>query len=138
MSILDFARLVVYRFHEKGLEVFLIKNNLESDPEVWKLPDLDMERLRKYQNADEYIELNIEGEKLIAIEGDWHNIPSIRGLLKHDVKVVKSLVKEAVPGIDKGAFVAFKESVKKLMPKEYNALKELKEILIESNSLRNL
>jgi hypothetical protein len=138
MSILDFARLVVYRFHEKGLEVFLIKNNLESDPEVWKLPDLDMERLRNSQNSNEYIELNIEGEKLIAIEGDWHNIPSIRGLLKHDVKVVKHLVKEAVPGIEKGAFVAFKESVKKLMPKEYKAIKELKEILIESNSIRNL
>jgi hypothetical protein len=138
MSILDFARLVVYRFHEKGLEVFLIKNNLESDPEVWKLPDLDMERLRNSQSSDEYIELNIEGEKLIAIEGDWHNIPSIRGLLKHDVKVVKHLVKEAVPGIEKGAFVAFKESVKKLMPKEYKAIKELKEILIESNSIRNL
>lgn len=138
MSILDFARLAVYRFHEKGLEIFLIKNTLESDPEVWKLPDLDMDSLRKYQGDKEFIELNVGGEKLIAMEGDWHNIPSIRGLLKHDVKVVKTLVKEAVPGIDKGAFVAFKESMKKLMPQEYNALKELKEILIESNSVRNL
>lgn len=138
MSFIDLARLVVYRFHEKGLEVFLINSDLQNDPDVWKFPNLDETKINELLKSGETIEVEVDGEKLVAIEGDWHNIPSIRGLVRHDVKVVKSLVKDAVPGIEKGAFVAFKESVKKLMPEQYNALKELKEILLESNSIRNI
>lgn len=138
MSFIDLARLVVYRFHEKGLEVFLINSDLQNDPDVWKFPNLDLAKINELIQSGDTIEVEVDGEKLVAIEGDWHNIPSIRGLVKHDVKVVKSLVKEAVPGIEKGAFVAFKESVKKLLPSQYKALKELKEILLESNSVRNI
>ena len=34
MSILDIARLVVYRFHEKGLEIFLVNSDLKHDPDI--------------------------------------------------------------------------------------------------------
>jgi hypothetical protein len=54
------------------------------------------------------------------------------------VKLVKSMVKEMIPGIEKGAFFVFKEGVKKVLPSEYNALKELKDILVDRNSIRNL
>ena len=138
MSIIDLARLVVYRFHEKGFEIFLINSELQQDPNVWKLPKLDLIKLADLKKSGDYIEIEVEGEKIIAIEGDYHNIPSIRGLIKHDIRVVKSLVKDAVPGIEKGAFVAFKESFKTLLPHQYKAIKELKEVLIESNSIRNI
>ncbi len=141
MSILNKARLAVYRFHEKGMEIFLINSDLQNDPDVWNLPALDETQLKELYDESEIIEVDMDTKdagKLLAVPGDWHNIPSIRGLIKHDYKVVKSLVKEAVPGIEKGTFVAFKEVVKKVMPEEYKALKEIKEIVVESNSIKNL
>lgn len=68
-----------------------------------------------------------------AIEGDWHDIPSIRGLIRHDVKLVKDKIKNMVPDLEQGTFFAVKEAFKKVMPDEYSALKELKEILIDRN-----
>lgn len=142
MSILDVARLVVYRFHEKGLEIFLVNSDLKNDPDVWKLPNCDTGKLEDKLSQDDFIEIDIDGKspanRLIAVEGDWHTMPSIRGLVKHDVKIVKNMVKEALPGIDKGAFFAFKEVVKKTMPSEYKALKELKEVLVDRNSVKNI
>ncbi len=141
MSILNLARLVVYRFHEKGLEIFLVNSDLSQDPDVWKLPECCMNKVNERLEDNDFIEVPIGEEghvKLIAVEGDWHNIPSIRGLLKHDIKIVKKLVKEAIPGIEKGTFVAFKEGIKKMLPSEYQAMKELKEILVDRNSIRNM
>lgn len=141
MSILDLARLVVYRFHEKGLEIFLVNSDLANDPEVWKLPECYLHKVSEQLEDEDFIELSLgvdNDAKLIAVEGDWHNIPSIRGLVKHDIKIVKQLVKEALPGIEKGTFFAFKEGVKNILPSEYQALKELKEILVDRNSIRNM
>ena len=141
MSFLNFARLVVYRFHEKGLEIFLVNSDLASDPDVWKLPECCMNKVSEQLDDNDFIEVPVEEgsqARLIAVEGDWHNIPSIRGLVKHDIKIVKKLVKDAIPGIEKGAFFAFKEGVKKVLPSEYKAMKELKEILVDRNSLKNM
>ncbi len=142
MSILDVARLVVYRFHEKGLEIFLVNSDLKNDPDVWKLPNCDTDKLPTKFEQEDIIEIDITGEtpanRLIAVEGDWHTMPSIRGLVKHDIKIAKSMVKEALPGIDKGAFFAFKEVVKKLMPEEYQAVRELKEVLVDRNTIKNI
>lgn len=142
MSLLDIARLVVYRFHQKGLEIFLVNNDIERDPDVWRLPDCDRGQLKEHLQNGDFIEIDVnEGGvkgQIVAVEGDWHTIPSIRGLLKYDVKVAKTLVKEVIPGIEKGAFFAFKEGVKKTMPSEYKALKELKEILIDRNTVNNI
>lgn len=134
MSIINSARLAIYRCHEKGYEIFLVKNEMSSDPNVWKLPIVDIEEFTDKNQLD-VIELD---NNIVAIEGDWHNIPSIRGIIKHDIKVVKSLVKEALPGIEKGKFVAVKEMVKKVMPEEYKMIKELKEIITEQKSIRNI
>ncbi len=142
MSILDVARLVVYRFHQKGLEIFLVNSNIENDPDVWRLPDCDTDGISQKLSDHDVIELDIEdgrpGQRLLAVEGDWHTIPSMRGLVKHDIKVAKSIAKDMLPGLEKGAFFAFKEGVKKTMPEEYKALKELKDILVDRNTIKNI
>lgn len=143
MSVLDFARVIIYRFHEKGLEIFLIKNEMEYDAEIWKIPEGMANKIKEHGKST-VINLDaIEDEqgrsiKTLAIEGDWHDIPSIRGMLKHDVKLVKSIVKENLPGSEKGTFFAVKEAFKKVLPHEYKALKELKEILFDRNSVTNM
>jgi len=43
-----------------------------------------------------------------------------------------------VPTSDKGAFVSFKDTVKKVMPEEYAVLKEIKDIIIDRNSIINM
>jgi len=144
MSVLDLARVVIYRFHEKGLEIFLINNEMEQDSDIWKIPQgmthqLKSEgKLKNFIDLDETVDENGRTIKTLAIEGDWHDIPSIRGMLKHDVKLVKHIVKENLPGSEKGAYFAVKEAFKKVMPQEYKALKELREILFDRNSVTNI
>ena len=144
MSVLDLVRVVIYRFHEKGLEIFLINNEMKQDNDIWKIPQGLTHQLKEDALLKNVIDLDeTEDEhgrtiKTFAIEGDWHDIPSIRGMLKHDVKLVKSIVKENLPGSEKGAYFAIKEAVRKVMPQEYKAIKELKEILFDRNSVTNI
>ena len=144
MSVLDLARIIIYRFHEKGLEIFLINNEMKQDNDIWKIPQGLTHQLKEDALLKNDIDLDeTEDEhgrtiKTFAIEGDWHDIPSIRGMLKHDVKLVKSIVKENLPGSEKGAYFAIKEAVRKVMPQEYKAIKELKEILFDRNSVTNI
>ena len=142
MSVLDFVRIVVYRCHEKGLEIFLMDSDLENNPEIWKTSQKELDNIKESKPNLNIIELepslNLEGKevKTYAIESDWHEIPSIKGLLKHDIRLAKDTIKEMVPGIEKGAYVAMKEVTKKVMPKEYECLKELKEIITDRNMLK--
>jgi hypothetical protein len=143
MSVLDLARVIIYRFHEKGLEIFLINNDMDKDQDIWRIPQGLSNSIR--ENGDvNVIDLdttedeNGRSVRTLAIEGDWHDIPSIRGMLKHDVRLVKTIVKENLPGSEKGAYFAVKEAFKKVMPQEYKALKELREILFDRNSVTNI
>lgn len=144
MSVLDLARVVIYRFHEKGLEIFLINNEMDKDQDIWQIPQGLSESIREKGNVKNIIDLDTTEDehgrtiKTLAIEGDWHDIPSIRGMLKHDVKLVKAIVKENLPGSEKGAYFAVKEAFKKVLPHEYKALKELKEVLFDRNSVTNI
>jgi hypothetical protein len=144
MSVLDLARVIIYRFHEKGLEIFLINNDMETDQDIWQIPQGLSETIREKGHLKNIIDLDVTVDengrsiKTLAIEGDWHDIPSIRGMLKHDVKLVKAIVKENLPGSEKGAYFAVKEAFKKVMPHEYKALKELKDVLFDRNSVTNI
>ncbi|MBK8346680.1 MAG: hypothetical protein IPL08_03330 [Saprospiraceae bacterium] len=144
MSVLDLARVVIYRFHEKGLEIFLINNEMGNDNDIWKIPQglsnhlVDTCKIKNVIDLDPSEDEHGRSIKTLAIEGDWHDIPSIRGMLKHDVKLVKAIVKENLPGSEKGAFFAVKEAFKKVLPHEYKALKELREILLDRNSVTNI
>lgn len=138
MSVLDLVRIVIYRCHEKGLEVFLIDSDLENDPNIWSLPSGGSTSDAIKRGSSEFIELDAEmgenGQRIrtFAIEADWHEIPSIRGMIKHDIKLVKSTIKEA----EKGTYLTVKEAFKKVLPNEYRALKELKDIILDKNLLK--
>lgn len=134
MNVFDQARLVIYRINQKGLEIFLVSAGEEN----WEIPNgalsaEDAERIIKLEPIQ-----TEDGEKLqaIAVEGDWHDIPSIRHMLKQDVKIVTHQLKQWVPDLDKGAFFAVKEAFKKVMPEEYGMIKELKEILFDRNQTK--
>jgi hypothetical protein len=145
MSVLDIVRLVIYRMHEKGLEIFLINNEMENDPDVWKLPeqsknDLELRLAELQKDSIELGEDTSSAKKVrtLAIEGDWHEIPSIKGMIKHDLKIAKKIIKHNLPNAEKGTFVAAKECFKKLLPEEYEAVKELKEIILDRNAVKNI
>ena len=145
MTVFDTIRVVVYRFHEKGLEIFLVNSDL--DKENWHIPFADIAK---------YSEENLEvGKRFIAletnqlpdgstaltcaIEGDWHDIPSIRKLIKEDIKLVSSKIDMLDQIIlEKGTFFAIKEAFKKVLPNEYKVLHELKDILFHRNLVKNI
>lgn len=142
MKVLDQVRIVIYRFHEAGLEVFLINPELHQDKEIWRLPagaDTQILNDNQYKVIELDDTLDTEGKtvKNYAIEADWHEIPSIRGIIKHDVKRLKNKVKSVLPCLEQGSYVAVKEAIKKTMPQEYKALKELKDILTDRNTVTN-
>ncbi len=139
MSVFDHARIIIYRINKKGLEIFLVESDNESQLEI---PNgLNLEEL---SSDDRCIELEGAGNanKVYALEGDWHDIPSIRRMIKDDVKIVKKEIKKElkkrVPILEKGRYVAVKETIKKVMPEEYKMIKELKDIVVEQNLVRNI
>lgn len=142
MKVLDQVRVVIYRFHEAGLEVFLIDPELHQDKEIWRLP-AGADSTELHDNNYNVIELDDTQDntgaivKNLAIEADWHEIPSIRGIIKHDVKRLKNKVKQVLPCLEQGSYVAVKDAIKKTMPQEYAALKELKDILTDRNTVTN-
>ncbi len=135
MSVLDTTRLIIYRCHQKGLEILLINNDLDGDPEIWKIPNLDIRSTNSNQIIQLENTLNEDGQSVqtIAIEGDWHDIPSIRGIIKHDVERVKMKIKSFVPTLEQGSYFTIKEAFRKVLPNEYQALKELKDIILDKN-----
>lgn len=148
LNVLDKIRVLIYRYHEKGLEIFLVDPVLAEDKSVWKLPQGEWEKnsvssLSKV-NPEKFIELDPVQDNennihhTIAVEGDWHDIPSIRGMIKHDLKRVTNKIKDTLPDLEKGTFVAAKDVIKKVLPHEYQAIRELKDILMDRNSITNI
>lgn len=137
MSVLDCVRIIVYRVNKKGLEIFLVNE----DKDHWSIP-MSHGTFSKQDASKDFISLEPQRlkdgsiEHIFAIEGDWHDIPSIRSIIKEDVKIVKAQIKQHLPDLEQGAFVAVKEAVKKVMPHEYSMLKELKDIIIDRNSVK--
>ncbi len=132
--------LIIYRFREKGLEVFLVN---PQDDETWIIPTEQPGKPAQeplLMNAGKVIELdpvrqeNGEVEEAWAVEGDWHDIPSLKSMLYDDALFLKDKIKE----MEKGAFFVVKEAFKKVLPHQYQLLKELKEILTDRNSTKNI
>lgn len=135
MNVLDSLRLIIYRFHEKGLEIFTVKE----DEIGCSLPAkylIDEHKLKLIELDP--IQLDGEEIKAYAIEGDWHQIPSIRNLLKQDAKIAAGKVIEKTSSVERGTYIAIKEAIKKAVPHEYNWLKELKDILVDRNLVKNI
>lgn len=143
MNVLDSARVIIYRVNKKGLEIFLVHTG-GKETEKWNIP---VGKLNAKSQSDllalhnaiqlEPAEGDAAGQASLALEGDWHEIPSIRALLKEDVRIVKDHVKDQliqkIPDLEQGSFVAIKEAFKKVMPEEYAVLKELKDVLLDRN-----
>ncbi len=140
------TRLIVYRQGEKGLEVLLLRSTEQG---AWELPTaLALERLPQQQEAttNHLIELDPveeteEGifEQAYAVESDWHEIPSLKDILRHDLRYVKDTLKQMVPDMmQRGVYVSIKDAFKKVLPHQYKMLKELKDILTDRNLTKYL
>jgi hypothetical protein len=137
--------VIIYRLRETGLEVFLVNDAAAADlaDAGWTTPCAGAdspERLLNCIELDPVTDANGEARKAIAIEADWHEIPSLRALMYEDYRVAKEKAKQRirnlVPEMEKGAFFAVKEAFKRILPEQYAFLKELKDILVEKNSTK--
>ncbi|MEO1516666.1 MAG: hypothetical protein AAFV95_16720 [Bacteroidota bacterium] len=138
MNVFDSARLVIYRINKKGLEIFLVNTG-----DNWQLPQGHFQQDQPtLEDEDRIIELdpfsqaNGEMSQAVAVEGDWHEIPSIRRMLQEDVRIVKDQIKQRFPELEKGGYFAVKEAFKKVLPEEYAVLKELKEVILDRNQAK--
>lgn len=140
MRVFDSARVVLYRIHEKGLEILLVSHDMKNDPDIWRIPVSAINDVQSNSIITLEDQMDERGNAVttLAIEADWHDIPSVRGLIKHDAKLIKSKLKEVLPQVEKGAYFTIKEAFKKVLPEEYQALKELKDILLDRNMSMNM
>ena len=142
MSVLDSVRVIIYRMHEKGLEIFLVEPGLVDEEEYWSIPNATLSPDGKsfdpkVISLEPVVGANGETFHAVAVQGDWHDIPRLRHIVKHDVEFVKSKIKQKLEA-DSGTFYTIKEALKKVMPQEYQMLKELKHIIFEQNQVRNI
>lgn len=134
----DLSNVLIYRVREQGLEVFMVKDANGNDT----LPQTEGKTLAfaaVMPNSESVMELDSThtGQQNLAIEADWHEIPSLKSLIAADVSFVKATIKELVPNMmEKGTYFAVREAFKKVLPDQYTALKELKDIVLERNSTR--
>lgn len=145
MSEKEQVDVIIYRVRESGLEVFLV-NHDKTNPEHGQLTAPTADESSPERLSNQYIELdpvadgNGELRKAIAIEADWHEIPSLRALMYEDYRVAKEKAKQHIknflPDIEKGTYVAVKEAFKRVMPQQYAFLKELKDILSDKNQTK--
>lgn len=135
MSAPEKSNVIIYRIREKGLEVFLV--NEADGQEQWTIPQGSIAKAIEEGNFIELDPVEQEDgifEQAYAVEGDWHDIPSMKSILKHDVSFMKATLKQMVPNLmSKGTFFAVKEAFKKVLPHQYKMLKELKDVLIDRN-----
>ena len=139
------ASLIIYRIRERGLEVFMLGN--EKGEGNWKLPNhqtaqakaLPFEQVEKFITLDPVQQLDGKLDEGIAVEGDWHDIPSLKSLLMEDMEYMKVQIKQiGYDALEKGAFVAIKEAFKRVAPHQYEMLKELKDIVTDRNSVKDM
>jgi hypothetical protein len=121
------ARLIIYRFRERGLEVFLTRHS-----DDWGLPegDLDLDRPDLIS-----LEPAADREEAVAVEGDWHEIPSLKQMLYEDAGELKERLKE----IETGTFLTIKDALKSsLSAGQVQFLRELVEVVTDRNSVRDI
>jgi len=139
--------VIIYRVRDNGLEVFLVspgeQMDAEHDGEHWQAPSAGENASQRMINCIELetvVSATGESRKAVAVEADWHEIPSLRALIYEDYRVAKEKarqhIKNLLPDIEKGTFFAVKEAFKRVMPEQYAFLKELKDIVVEKNQTK--
>ena len=138
------SKMIIFRQANHGLEVFMI--NKKGDDKTWTLPEgtqsLPAALATQLKDPDvRLIELepqtDIEDglmQQAWAVEADWHDIPSLKGLLTRDLVYMKDQIKQVLPDMmERGTFVALKDAFKRVLPHQYEMLKELKDIISDRN-----
>lgn len=138
LNIFDKVRILIYRYHEKGLEIFLLNDQKENVHQYILPASPVIPTIANSITLEPVSDGNGHQIKSIAFQGDYHDIPSIRGLIKSDITLLKDKLNEVLPDLENGTFVAAKEIFKKILPHEYAAVKELKDILTDRNLLINM
>ena len=133
-EIIKKAHLIIYRIRQRGLEVFLVNHDLDGDD--WHLPQAPVSQLRNDGIELDPVEKDGEQFRAIAVEGDWHDIPSLKSLVKQDIKMVADKVFDELE--KHGTYFAVKDAFKKILPSQYAFLSELKEVISEKNSVTDL
>lgn len=139
------ASLIIYRFAEKGLEVFLQSTKNELNDTEWHLPESNLDKPElEMQGSERMIELDPVAQdngninRAWAVEGEWHDIPTFCNMMVNDMKEVKEKIINKIPVTDEGSFINVKEAFKRVLPHQYELLKELKDILVDRNSTKNI
>jgi len=144
MSVKNIAKVIIYRMAEKGLEILLIKDEGDPNSQKWSLPNgfVEPDNIKEdYITLDERESIKSESthtHQTLAFEKDENELPSFRSLLLNDVMYVKQRLKDYLVEYDEATYVSIKEAVKKVLPDEYAKLKELKDILSDRNSVKNI
>ena len=68
--------------------------------------------------------------RTVGVEYDFEDLA--------DVWIWVDKIKAMIPELEQGTFVAVKEAVKKVVPHEYELIKELREILNDRNLIKYL
>ena len=138
--------LIIYRIREQGLEVFIPDSKEdESSLKTLQAELSSKELLQQSQliELDPVKDASGAERKAIAVEADWHDLPSLRAMIYEDYRVAKEKAKQKlfnlVPDFEKGAFVTVKTVLKRVLPPEqYAYLKELKEVLVDKNQAKSI
>ena len=121
------ARLIIYRFRERGLEVFLTQQS-----DQWGLPEGEL-RMDEAQGIT--LEPAADREEALAVEGDWHEIPSLKQMLYEDAGELKDRLLD----LESGTFLTIKDALKNhLSPGQVQFLRELVEVVTDRNSVRDI
>ena len=138
MSLSRKVHLIIYRFREKGLEVFLMNkaDDAFSIPASTGKNDQDniWDDAARLIILDPVKQEDGQTEEAFAVEGEYHDIPSLKKMLLEDAQFVK----DQIVNIESGTFISVKEAFKKVLPHQYQFLKELKDILTDRNSVKDL
>ncbi|NJC25312.1 hypothetical protein [Neolewinella antarctica] len=122
------VNLIIYRFRERGLEVFLVNK-----PDEWDFPTGEVH----VNPAQDLIQLEPGkgSEEAVAVEGDWHEIPSLKEMLFEE----GSEIAEKIRGLETGTFVTIKDALKSHLPEpQVKFLRELRDVITDRNSVRDL
>jgi hypothetical protein len=136
MSLRKKVNFIIYRFRERGLEVFFL-NDEQQEGRSFPQGELDQTTTAgnyDYISLDPVEEQDGRTEEAYAVEGDWHEIPSLKNMIYQDAVQLKGKLKS----LEQGAFVSIKDALREAVPHQYAFLKELKDILRDRNSLRDL
>jgi hypothetical protein len=132
MGLIRKITLIIYRFKERGLEIFLLegedssKLSLPEEQNLVSLPEKFTEQATLISKGND--------KETWALELEEEDIPSLKWLLYEDAKNIS----EKIISGEGGTYIRVKDALKKIMPQQFKWIKELKDILLDRNSVRDM